>query len=134
MPNKNLHLSNAVIGQLSQLDNASKYIEQSISMRWPRVIQALDHLRAVGWGSNEILAACDVLNGCWLHVHNPMWHGASMEDGPEYADKWKIPRERWAELVTQVQARVELAFALDLVVSEFWTGNSYLDELIRKGT
>lgn len=97
------------------------------------MIQALEKLRAQGWTCNEILAACDVLNGCWSFVHNPTWHRASMEDGPEYAEKWEIDSERRLELARQVGESVEIAFALDLVVSEFWAGNTWLEREIRKG-
>jgi hypothetical protein len=131
MPNKNLSLSPTTIGLLAKLGNASGYVESSISMRWPRVIQALEHLRARGWQSNEILAACDVLNGCWMFVHDPTWHGASMTDGQEYAVKWDISEKRWKELARVVSESAGVAFALDLVVSEFWTGNTYLERLIR---
>jgi len=132
MPRKNINLSDATAEQLRRLDNASAYIEKSIDHRWARAVMALDYLRSLGWRSNELLAACDILNGLWLHVHAPEWHGSSMTDGPEYADKWGVPRDRWQTLADNVSAGGATAFCLDLVVSEFWTGNSYLNRMIRE--
>lgn len=133
MPNKTLYFDDATAGQVAKLDKPSRYFSATINQGWPRAMMALDHLRAQGWQANEILAACDVLNGCWLHVHDPTWHGHSMADGPEYAGKWEIDPARWLELARQVSESVSAAFALDLVVSEFWAGNSWLDKMIRKG-
>lgn len=134
MPRKNLHLSEQAVGLLKKMDNASEYVEHMVMTHMTRAIQALEKLRAAGWQSNEILAACGVLNGSWLHVHDPTWHGHSMADGQEYAGGWEVSEERWIELAGQVSTHVDLAFALDLVVAEFWTGNSYLDRCIRRGS
>lgn len=111
----------------------SAYLDRLVQDRFQRAQMAVATLHAAEWKSNEILAACDVLNGCWLHVHAPTWHGASLADGPEYAGNWEVSPERWQEMAKQISERQDLAFALDLVVSEFWSGNSYIDRIIRRG-
>lgn len=55
-----------------------------------------------------------------------------MEDGPEYAEKWDIPDERWKELTQQISSRSEVSFALDIVVSEFWSANTHFESMIKK--
>jgi hypothetical protein len=130
---KNFTLSESTMGLLDRVDNASRYMDAIITNNWMRAQQALMHVQRAGWAPNEILAACDVLNGSWLMVHAPTWHGASLADGPEYAAKWEVGPERWIEMARQVSESQTLAFALDLVVSEFWNGNTYIDAMIRKG-
>lgn len=133
MPRKHFMLSDQTLGLLGRVKNASGYIDQLVSTTWTRTQQALLALQGGGWKPEEILAACDVLNGSWLLVQNPTWNGASMADGSEYAEKWGIDGVRWKELSEMVLTRVEIAFALDLVVAEFWAGNNHLEALIRKG-
>lgn len=133
MPRKNFILSESTMGLLSRVDNMSGYLDRLIQDRFQRAQMAVMHLHSVGWKSNEILAACDVLNGSWLLIQAPTWHGASLSDGPEYAGNWEISPDRWMEMAKQISERQDLAFALDLVVSEFWSGNTYIDKIIRRG-
>jgi hypothetical protein len=129
---KNFTLSESSLGLLARLDNASGYLDRIVSNNWTRAQFALENLKSTGWKPNEILAACDVLNGCWLHVADPKWHAASLEDGSVFSDKWEIDNDRWREMVIQVSENGGLAFSLDLVVSEFWAGNTWLESAIRK--
>lgn len=131
MPTKNLSLSASTKQMLDKLDNASRYVEDSVNTHWSRAINALNTLRGSDWTSNEILAACDVLNGCWMTVQDTQWHAHSMSDGPEYAAKWDVSPERWAEICKMVKNNGEIAHALDIVVVEFWCQNTELDKMIR---
>jgi hypothetical protein len=130
---KQLTLAPDVINLLDRVGNISDYIEHAVRERFQRATQSLSTLQAAGWTPNEILAACDVLNGSWLLVQSPTWHGASMADGPEYAEKWDITQDRWLELAKQVSTSEHIAFSIDLVVSEFWAGNAHLENLISRG-
>lgn len=129
---KSFRLSAEAAGVLSRIDNATRYIEALVLARNQRAQQSLCYLQSIGWNSREILAACDVLNGTWELCKVPRWHGQSLADGQEYAQKWEISLERWSELSCQVSESELVAYALHEVVSEFWCGNTALEKMIRK--
>lgn len=54
MPNKNLHLSPAIISRLGELANASRYIENTVRQNFDRVAIALRMLRDTGLSDAEI--------------------------------------------------------------------------------
>jgi hypothetical protein len=129
---KSFRLSAEAAGILDRVDNTTKYIEAIVRARNQRVLRSLAVLRSAGWTGPEMLACCDVLNGWWQLCSIPRWHGASIADGTVYAEKWGIGPERWAELARQVSESESVAYALHEIVSEFWCGNTAIEEAIKK--
>jgi hypothetical protein len=130
---KNFLLSDSTMGLLARMDNASGYVDRLVQARQQRAMQSLLHLQGLGWTGPEILACCDALNGAMSFCAAPRWHGASLFDGPEYASKWGVTPERWAEIARQVSESESVAYAIHEVVSEFWCGNTVIDAALRKG-
>jgi hypothetical protein len=130
---KQLTISPDVDGLLDRVGNISAYVENVVRDRFHRAAQALSALQQAGWKPNEILAVCDVMNGSWLLVQVPTCQSTGLRWRTGYASKWDIPSDRWLELAKQVSISEHLAFAIDIVVSEFWAGNAHLEQLIRKG-
>jgi hypothetical protein len=127
---KQLSLAPDIINLLERVGNISDYIDHVVRQRFQRATQALYALQRAGWKPNEILAACDVLNGPWRIVHAPTLHWDSMVDGFEFVKEWDITPDRWLELTKQVSTSEHLAFSIDLVVSEYWAGNNYIKKLL----
>lgn len=79
-------------------------------------------LRSSGWEREHLLAACDALNGTWLHGLRPASYIAlellDADRLSQVADKWDAAD--WAGRVQQVREREEIAQALQLIVTDFW--------------
>ena len=134
---RNLTLPADVNALLDQVGNASEYLASVLGQRWQAWTDALATLRGADWSSNEMLAACDVLNGYWLLGHGRSGQFVSVElaDAQRLNDicgKWEIPEARWAERCREVHQDSIVAFALVTLVSEFWTGNEACEKAIRR--
>jgi hypothetical protein len=114
------------------MDNASRYIDELVQVRHQRAMQSLQHLQKLGWTGAEISACCEVMNGSWQLYEVQRWHGASLADGPQYAEKWGIGAGRWRQMAAQVSESESVAYALHEVVSEFWCGNTAVEAALRK--
>ncbi|MFQ5425911.1 MAG: hypothetical protein ACE5EV_02400, partial [Gaiellales bacterium] len=102
--------------------------------------ESLELLRHAGWQREEILAACDALNGLWLiagmsaasQVSTSLADSAALERLVERHDTGPVT---WDGLVRGIAESEPLARALLCVVTEWWAGNGVLQRALeRTGT
>lgn len=114
----------------------SDYVSHLIEQAHRKWTLSLDKLRVAGWTGSELLAACDALNGVWLHEYagGPAFLAAELTDAQRLNDvcgKWDVPPKDWAKRVKALHEDRELQRALVAVVEEFWNGNDELERRLR---
>jgi len=127
----NISFDPAVYELLNRLENRSQYVNALVQRRW-RDWQEAFSLLVLGakWRPREIAAVCDVCNGLLITsgIALGVQIAASMEDGQQLdgvAAKWDVSPQRWGKL-TKAAESDEIARALWLMVEEFWSGNTVL--------
>ena len=114
--------------------SASAYVCDVVRDAERRWRAALALLVAAGWGTRELLAACDVLNGWGLIQQPPAWAAMSMQDAAAdgICAKWEVDERRWAELAAQVRGNADEAQALVDLAAEFWRMNPRVERAIER--
>lgn len=93
----------------------AEHIRQ-LDMAWATLIGA-------GWTREQLLAACDALNGTWLHdqMGAPSFLALTLSDADRLdrvAAKWDA--QDWPAVVARVRDDAGQAEALRLLVIDFW--------------
>ena len=88
---------------------------------------ALAELRTIGWLSDELFAACEVLNG-WppggdLRLKTPGALAMELLGGQQLTDQWSVDPGRWTDHITRLRASEREAQALEVIAREFWRMN-----------
>jgi hypothetical protein len=127
---RSISIAPDVNAMLERIGNASEYISASVRQRWQRWSRALGELRQAGWENNEILAACEALNGSVHFEQLAVWAPRVARElvdwhKTEQAAKWKLARAH-EERIEKLGENAMLATALVVVVAEFWSGNDAL--------
>jgi hypothetical protein len=121
---------------LMRVGNYSDYANKLFLQHARQWTAGLAVLRERGWGSEEILAACDALAGYSKlvaiaggeHVADEL---ERIETTRKHFSLRKISTQRRARCFEQVRSDSLLAAALVLVVSEYWLENQDCHDAIR---
>jgi hypothetical protein len=124
-----LPLSEDAVRILSEQEDPGEYISEAIKYRGWLLHSSIEDLRAAGWLSNEVSAIIEATNGGWQYGP-PKVLASEMTDRAHYATEWDVDASRWQELITTILKDSEKAFALWIVVSEFWSGNTVAKQLV----
>lgn len=132
-----MSLPDDVDALLDRVGNASEYISRIVTDRWELWLTALNRLVANGWTSNELLAACEALNGHWLtdRADRPVLVAAELREAQQQrrlCEKWNVSPKRWSGRVGLVRASDQMADALVVLAHEFWSGNAACEMAIRR--
>lgn len=135
MPKKkeSFSVEESVAEMLRDLDNRSDYVSRTLERRWQAWISAIEFVRQEGWKGNEVKAVCDACNGLWMvqgGIGLTQLIALEMHDAEQLngiCEKWDISPKRWKELVGHVRSGEALAACLDVLVTEFWNGNTVLE-------
>jgi hypothetical protein len=120
-------LSESTQGLLKRMGNASGYLDALVQARQRRAARALEVLRSGGWTPEEILACCEAANGVWESVIYPGAYAV-------WIDKILTADIDGRDLERRICESNSVAYALHEVVSEFWCGNTSVEDAIRKTT
>ena len=103
------------------------YLSLLIADSWRDWQESLDHLTSSGWSTEELLAACDALNGKLIVARRDLGPqlAATMEDAAiidGIAKKYNVG-DTWRDRCAQVRSDNTIARALLTVAQEFWRSN-----------
>lgn len=94
-----------------------------------RAIIALELIWSMKWTPADILATCNALEDIWVCVDDPTLNALSMKSFKEHG----LSDDRWDFLWKVVAKSYHLAFAVDVVAMEYWSGNESFIDLIKEG-
>ncbi len=137
----NLLLTPEAKGILERVGNQSEYASQIIVERSTAWQSALALLQGPlehkgkrlpdGWHSQEIIAACDGLNGLYIpptsgSLRNKLAPVLQANE-ERLKERWGLNPGHWYKAFTLLGKMEEIARALWIVVREYWTGNEELE-------
>lgn len=125
---KTLTLDESTAELLDRQANIGRYLDAIVQRSWGRCSAALNILLLNGWSSAEIMEAATSLNSTWEGIENPADHSATMS-----RSKPGISAERWSTLASEVAFNPVVAFALDILASEYWSCNTHLRGILADG-
>jgi hypothetical protein len=122
-----------VLAILREQPNGSRYVTTLVRDAESRWRACLDRLREAGWSSNELLAACDSLNGYHLlpEIRPATWAAIDLQDTRGLAEKWELDAERWAARVQRIHESEVDARCLLEVTAQFWRHDPRVEAAIR---
>lgn len=122
-------LDEATVGLLKVQGNAGRYIDAIVQRTHRRSIRALNLLLLCGWSHVEITETISALNSALDCVDDPRGHSATMTRHSPSG----VPEMRWKILADDVARDMNIGFAVDLVATAWWDGNSHVREILSNG-
>lgn len=121
-----------VLDILREQPNGSRYVTTLVRDAETRWRACLDRLRASGWSADEVLAACDALNGYHLlpDVRPATWAAVDLAETP-LVEKWGLDPDRWQARIGRVRADEIEARCLLEVTAQFWRHDPRVEAAIR---
>lgn len=113
------------------------YVQALVADAWRDWTESLDLLtREHSWAPQEILAACDALNGYWQLGRRPIgsWLALELHDDARLngsVDKWGLDGDHYRARVEDLAGSDEIAYHLAIVTREFWRGNREVEARLR---
>lgn len=127
---KTLSLDESTFDLLSHQENHGRYIDGIVQRSWRRTSFALQHLLSHGLDHNEILECMSALNSVWEIVEDPQLHYSSIARHKPAS----VHFVRWNDIQSLVCRVPSVAFAIDILASEYWCGNTYLRKILEQKT
>jgi hypothetical protein len=134
-----IRLEADVAEALSHVEDPRAYVQDLVRHRRRQWQAAYLLLTTSGWTPQELLAACDALNGHSLLEDLGGWPGGAgvpleLHDAQRLRDlcgKWGIDPARWAAHVERLAQAPEEREAVALLARELWAGSGELERRLR---